>query len=140
MRTVDPAAALTTPRPLYCTEPVIRAGVALTPGQKLGVYCVDTAGNRGEVVWTEVLGKRGTLPRQELTLWVAPPTAQVKRDAEAPAERTTRIEFAAMPGEAKGFQVCVRPERDLRQTRVVLGAMQGPEGATSRRSGWRITL
>ncbi len=132
LRTVDVAALYEQPRPLYCIEPWIDVQLQLpAAGGQVGVRCVDRAGNVGDFAWVEP--ERPFSPPERpgpWQLWAVEPTAQVRRDAQAPADPKHSFELWAMRGESEGFQVVVRPSADLHRAHVVFEDLKTADGTT----------
>ena len=116
------------PRPLYCIEPWVHAELELPEdANKVGVWCEDAQGNRGEVGWAEIAAPPADT-EAPCAVWLTPPTEQLPVDAQAPAELPRSFELELMRGQAKGFQVMVRPEADLHRARVTLGPLAHEDG------------
>lgn len=107
--------------PFYCTQPLRRFEVTVPAGtDQIGVRCLDKNGNWGNVQWLSILPAvgQGNLG-ERCALWAVPATQNVPRNAQPTgAGRTPRLEL--MRGQAKGFQVVVRPAIDLHAARVVV--------------------
>jgi len=119
-------------RPFYCTAPWAEAEVELPSGEtRVGVQTEDKSGNTSPVAWVEPLPARpadaGPAP---CALWTEPPTAQLARTAEPPAAPSTSFELELMGGQAKGFQVAVRPQTDLHDVRIVFESLERERGGT----------
>ncbi|HQK94700.1 MAG TPA: DUF4091 domain-containing protein [Armatimonadota bacterium] len=119
-------------RPFYCTAPWAEVDVELPAGQtRVGVQTEDAAGNASPVAWVEPLPVRpadaGPVP---CALWTEPPTAQLARSAEPPAVPSASFELELMGGQAKGFQVAIRPQADLHDVRVVFEPLAREGGGT----------
>ncbi len=116
------------PRPLYSTAPWLVRDFQPDGFTRLGVWCEDAAGNRSEIAWTDI-----ELPVVDSTvrsqLWTVPPTEQVRQDAAPPAEPKRAFALVAMRGQAKGFQVVVRPEEELRRARIEFEPLRQENGA-----------
>jgi len=124
-------------RPFYCTEPWLKFRVAATPGRKIGVRCIDANGNSSEAQWLEILpAVRQDDLGERCDLWQVPATQNVPRDAQPPgAPGPIRLEL--MRGQAKGFQVVVRPREDLHAARVSLPeALVSEDGRAKIEAPW----
>lgn len=129
--TVPVDAAAIEGRPVFTTAPVFTRVLEVPPGvTRIGTYCVDEAGNRGDVGWTEVLPAVGGAQVVLPALWTAPPTDQVRQDAEPPAEQATSFALEAMRGQSRSFQVFVKPAEAMRATRVEFGPLAAADGTT----------
>jgi hypothetical protein len=122
-------------RPFYCTEPWATVEVDAGGAEKVGAWCEDEAGNRGEVAWAQVRApsKAGAAP---CALWVTPPTEQVKLDAAAPRSPKAAIDLDLMRGQARGFQVMVRPEAEMHGARVRFEPLVSEDGKTKIAARW----
>ncbi len=78
--------------------------------------CRDRDGNVGKPAVARIVPapKQAPVPAD---VWLAPPTEQVRRDAQAP-QSPREIELYAMRGQFKTFQVVLRPRRALHNVRV----------------------
>ncbi len=129
LRTVPVARLYGRPRPLFSTAPWLALDLDLPAGaQGIGVCCEDRAGNRGEVAWARIAPAADRAPGTRLPLWTLPPTAQLRQDAAVPNPARSDFSLTLLRGQAKGFQVAVRPERDLKQARVVFGPLGSEDG------------
>lgn len=107
--------------PFYCVQPTCKFAITVPAGtEQVGVRCADDRGNWGEVQWLDILPAVGQADLGErCALWAAPATQNVPRDARPPAaSKTPRLEL--MRGQAKGFQVVVRPAADLHAARAAI--------------------
>lgn len=129
VRAVSVAASFSDPRPVYCIVPWATVVVRVPAGtSKLGVWCEDTAGNRGEVKWAPVQ-RRPTNPSPlPARVWMAPPTAQLRRDVRPPEQSHDPFELRLMPGGVKGFQLMVKPDRELHRVRVTFSPLKREDG------------
>ena len=119
LETRDLADVLALDRPFYCTEPWVELDVALPEGaREIGVSCEDTSGNRGEAAWVAPAAAADIATGAPCALWTAPATEQLPTDAPAPAQQHTGFDLLLMRGQAKGFQVMLRPEQALEGVRV----------------------
>jgi hypothetical protein len=125
-------------RPFYCTSPWAEVRVALPAGARIGVWCEDRHGNRGEVGWTEIRAARspgGAGAAREtapFALWAVPPTDQVRRDAPPPpvASSSAQARLVLLTGQDKGFQLLLRPQAVLHRVRVALAPLVHDDGAS----------
>ncbi len=125
-------------RPLFCTMPWVRAKIKV-PGDatQIGVWCEDGSGNRGDVAWTDIQPARATAARTApCAVWTAAPTAQLRQDAQPPTEAADTFQLELLRGQAKGFQVMVRPEADLHGARVVFETLVQEDGKSRIASQW----
>jgi len=131
LRTVESAAWSGTERPFYCTAPWIEFETVLNgQEERVGVRCEDRAGNESETTWTHIVPPAAAGPAP-CELRILPPTAQVRRDAPLPPESHAPRglqPLRVMPGQAKGFQVLLRPHRDLHEVRVAFRPLRAVQG------------
>ena len=123
-------------RPFYCTEPLLKVTLPPARGRDVGAWCEDRAGNRSEIIWAEVRPAQG--PRAALagSLWAVAPTVNVPPDA-APAEGAdATVSLELMRGQAKGFQIVVRPDAPLHHARVTFGPLMHEDGGDRIQREW----
>jgi hypothetical protein len=134
----DVTALYGVPRPLYCSVPWANVDAALPEGaDKIGVSCEDKAGNRSPIAWTDVQPARSPADAAEAcALWIVPPTEHVRRDAPPPAQAPANLELLLMRGQAKGFQVVVRPGKDLPKAGLVFEPLVHEDGRSLIDSRW----
>ncbi len=137
LATVDVNELYQTARPLYCTEPWIARQIAMpAEASKLGVRCEDGAGNSSEVAWADVQPARpavGVLPGE---LWTAAATEQLSRDAEPPPDGRPAPELLLLRGQAKGFQVVLKPRENLPSVRVAFEPLVHQQSNATIASRW----
>ncbi len=137
LRTVDAAGLYREPRPFYCTAPWLSLDLPLrTEDARVGVYCEDAAGNRGEVAWTDVQMAWSEDELQSCATWMAPPTANIARGTTPPPAPEMSWELRLMAGHAKGCQLVLRPEQDLHRVRVSFEAARHEDGAAEIAPRW----
>ncbi|MBM4079728.1 MAG: DUF4091 domain-containing protein, partial [Planctomycetes bacterium] len=126
------------PRPLFYPGPWLSVQLKGPEGAtKAGVWCEDEAGNRGELALVDIQPARAASESAApCALWVVPPTEQVRRDAEPPADATTSFELTLMRGQAKGFQVVLRPQEPMRRVRVSFEPLVFEDGPSPLDSYW----
>ncbi len=137
LRTVEVAPLYREPRPFYCTQPWVSEDLPFAATvDTVGVWCEDSAGNRGRVGWAEVTLPRPATALASGALWTAPPTDNIARSAVCPQGASQSFALRLMRGQAKGFQVVVRPARDLRRVRVTFEALRHVDGASRLDTRW----
>jgi len=122
----DVAGVQTIPRPLYMTSALYSVDDDIPEATtRLGVRCIDGAGNVGEIAWVDLQPEpqagEGPLPA---AVWTAPPTAQLPVDANAPEKPSSDFSLSLMQGQSRGFQVMVKPNVDLTDVRVSVGPLK----------------
>ena len=137
LATVEAAELYQIARPLYCTQPWIERPIVLAAeASKLGVRCEDVAGNSSEVAWANVLPPRpaaGVLPAD---LWYAAATDQQPRDAEPLRDGRSAPELLLLQGQARGFQLVLKPREDLEGVRVAFEPLVHQDGQATISSRW----
>ena len=65
------------------------------------------------------------IPREQrpYTAWIAPPVAQAFQDEKPPAKRESHVELTSARNEAEGFQIVVRPTRDVPNVSVSFSSL-----------------
>jgi hypothetical protein len=126
------------PRPVYCTAPWLTAELQVAEEvEKIGVWCEDEQGNRGEVAWAAVEpppADQESGGRWEL--WAVPPTEQVPRNAPPPAHPQQAWELVVLRGEARSFQLVVRPHLPLQRGRITFEPLRHEDGKTELAPRW----
>ena len=100
------------------------------------MWCEDRSGNRGQVGWADVQPASASEGPAPCTLWAIPPTEQVRRDAKPPANPAAGFDLLLMRGQAKGFQLVVRPEKQLRHVRVSFAPLVHEDGKSQIDPRW----
>lgn len=137
LASLDVARLYDEPGPLYSTAPWASLTVRVPSNAiKVGVVCEDKAGNRGEVGWAAVPSAPRATGPAPCDWWIVPPTEQVRRDAPRPPQAGAAPELVLMRGQAKGFQIVVRPEQELRATRVSFEPLVHEDGRTRLDPRW----
>lgn len=132
----DVAGLYAVARPFYCTEPWLAEEIALpTAASRIGIWCEDGAGNRGEIAWAEVKPARSAEGLPACDHWTATATEQVRRDAQPPASLPP-AELLLLQGQAKGFQAVLKPRQDLKAVRVVFSPLVHQESRATIESRW----
>lgn len=101
------------------------------------MWCKDRAGNRGETAWIDVLAASSVNAAGPWALWTTPPTDQVRRDAPAPAVTAVSFDLLVMQGQAKGFQVMVRPTVRVEHARMSFGPLVHEDGQSRIEPVWQ---
>ncbi len=103
--------------------------------QKIGAWCEDQAGNRGEVAWAQVTAapKAGDAP---CVVWVTPPTDQIRKDSSPPRGFGMTVSLDLMRGQARGFQAMVRPTAAMHNARVRFEPLVSEDGKTRIATRW----
>ncbi len=116
-------------RPLYTTIPLFTSYESMPEGTtRVGVRCIDRAGNVGEVEWLDVEPQPQSDAALPAELWTAPPTEQLPVDAAAPPERSDAFSLSLMQNQSRGFQVMLKPQADLQQVRVSFAPLAHEDG------------
>lgn len=136
LRTVDARALRDVPRPFYSTAPWVAETLDLPAGMtQVGAWRQDEAGNRGETAWVDI-APAPSQAEAPCDLWTAPPTEQLPHDAVMPEEAGETFALTLLRGQAKGFQVMVRPREELPGARVRFDDLVHENGADRIESGW----
>ena len=138
LETIDAQKLYAANRPFYCTTPWAAVDVRLPEGSaKVGAWCEDATGNRGQIGWAEVTP---AYPSESTpapcALWTAPPTEQLPRNANAPPSPATDFELTLMRGQAKGFQAMVRPDSPLGRVQVRFSPLVHEDGKSRIDAQW----
>ncbi len=125
----DVAGVCDVPRPLYTTVPLFTSYESVPEGTtRVGVRCIDRAGNVGEVEWLDLEPQPQSDAALPAELWTAPPTEQLPVDAAAPRERSDDFSLSLMQNQSRGFQVMLKPQTDLQQVRVSFAPLAHEDG------------
>ena len=131
IRTLEVEPLLAAARPLYATAPfaecTLRLAAADRQTSRVGVWCEDRHGNRSDTAWTAIRPAAASGPAP-LDLRLVPPTTQLPHDAPlppVPADGASDIGvLRLLRGQAKGFQVLLRPQQALHDVHVEFEPLQ----------------
>lgn len=132
---VPPLAALA--RPHFGTAPWVDLVTNVPPGTtQIGVTCEDAVPNVSAVTWATIADACPTGSVAPCALWTDLPTAQLQKSAGAPPGATDGFHLTLMRGQARGFQVMVRPDSALAGARVRFDALVHSNGQDRIESRW----